>query len=228
MPVGTLCLRLLLALLCGGLIGMERENKRRAAGFRTHILVSVGAALVMITSEQLCLRYPGVTDPGRLGAQVISGIGFLGAGTIIQQGPSVKGLTTAASLWAVSCIGLAAGSGDYPSAIAATCIVYITLLALARLERLLVRQRESALELRLSLAKGPEGVGDIAALLAKLGVSIRNIRLAPEGEGLSLRLEVRLPKGVAKEQLPLTLAELPGVTVLSPQVPEKGDGMESS
>lgn len=218
MSIGTMCLRLLLALLCGGLIGMERENKRRAAGFRTHILVSVGAALVMVTSEQLYLRFPDSFDPGRLGAQVISGIGFLGAGTIIRQGPSVMGLTTAASLWAVSCIGLAVGSGDYASAGIATAFVYITLLALGRFERLFVRRGEYAFELRLSLENRPGRIGEVTTLLGELGVSIRNIRCDPEEEEeLIVSITVRLPKGVTKELLITSLSGLPGVTVLSPE-----------
>ena len=106
--------RLLLAVLLGGFIGYEREHTNRPAGFRTHILVCAGAALVMATSEYLVRRYSiSAVDPARLGAQVISGIGFLGAGTIIRDGVNVRGLTTAASLWAVSCVGIAVGCGFY-------------------------------------------------------------------------------------------------------------------
>lgn len=101
-------MRLSAAILLSGLIGGEREHINRPAGMRTHILVCLGAALVTVTSEYVCRRYMGVmnVDPTRLGAQVVSGIGFLGAGTIIKEGFSVKGLTTSASLWAVSCVGL--------------------------------------------------------------------------------------------------------------------------
>lgn len=122
-------LKLLLAALLSGFIGFEREHSHRPAGFRTHILVAVGSALVMMTSVYIFETYEGRTnmDPARLGAQVISGIGFLGAGTILREGFSVKGLTTAASLWAVSCIGLAVGIGFYEGAIVATFVIYITL-----------------------------------------------------------------------------------------------------
>ena len=122
-------LKLLLASLLSGFIGFEREHSHRPAGFRTHILVAVGSALVMMTSVYIFDTYRGLTnmDPARLGAQVISGIGFLGAGTILREGFSVKGLTTAASLWAVSCIGLAVGIGFYEGAIVATFVIYITL-----------------------------------------------------------------------------------------------------
>ena len=129
--------RLVLALLLGGVIGYERENENRPAGFRTHILVCMGAALVMITSEYMYKMFsPTVNvDPARMGAQVISGIGFLGAGTIVREGFNVKGLTTAASLWAVSCVGLAVGIGFFEGGIAATVLIYITLIVLKKMEK---------------------------------------------------------------------------------------------
>lgn len=122
-------IKLILAVVFSGFIGYEREHSHRPAGFRTHILVAVGSALVMMTSSFVFKEYQGITnvDPTRLGAQVISGIGFLGAGTILREGFSVKGLTTAASLWAVSCIGLAVGAGYYTGALAATLFIYLTL-----------------------------------------------------------------------------------------------------
>jgi putative Mg2+ transporter-C (MgtC) family protein len=124
-----------LAGFLGGVIGFEREHSHRPAGFRTHILVAVGSALVMLTSVYIFEAYKGQTnlDPARLGAQVISGIGFLGAGTILREGFSVKGLTTAASLWAVSCVGIAAGIGYYEGAIVATIFIVITLNVLKRI-----------------------------------------------------------------------------------------------
>lgn len=105
--------RLCLAALLGGIIGYEREHSHRPAGFRTHILVAVGSAVVMLTAVYMSERYPDHLDISRMPAQVVSGIGFLGAGTILREGFSVKGLTTAASLWAVSCVGLAVGSGFF-------------------------------------------------------------------------------------------------------------------
>lgn len=122
--------RILLAVCFGALIGLEREHAQRPAGLRTHILVCVGACLVMLTSEFIYNYYHQFSpnmDINRLGAQVISGIGFLGAGTIIRNGSSVKGLTTAASIWAVACIGLATGIGFYFGAIITTILIYICL-----------------------------------------------------------------------------------------------------
>ncbi len=127
-------IKMILAVVFSGVIGYEREHSHRPAGFRTHILVAVGSALVMMTSKYVFLEYQGLVnvDPTRLGAQVISGIGFLGAGTILREGFSVKGLTTAASLWAVSCIGLAVGAGYYVGALVTTLVIYITLNTLKR------------------------------------------------------------------------------------------------
>lgn len=117
--------RLTLAIVFGGVIGYERGRKRRPAGLRTHILVCIGSALVMITSQYMMEIRHYSTDPSRLGAQVISGIGFLGAGTIlITVKQQVKGLTTAAGLWASACMGLALGIGFYEGAIIACVFIY--------------------------------------------------------------------------------------------------------
>ena len=107
----SVTVRLMLSLVCGGILGVERGRKKRPAGFRTYMLVCMGAALVMITNQYIVEVYGG-SDPARMGAQVISGIGFLGAGTIIVTGRNrVKGLTTAAGLWAAACVGLSLGIG---------------------------------------------------------------------------------------------------------------------
>ncbi|MGN0569170.1 MAG: MgtC/SapB family protein [Candidatus Fimenecus sp.] len=121
-----------LAALLSGIIGYEREHSHRPAGFRTHILVAVGSALVMLTSVYIADDRGLQADVTRMSAQVISGIGFLGAGTILREGFSVKGLTTAASLWAVSCIGIAVGSGFISGALVATVVIYLTLNSLKR------------------------------------------------------------------------------------------------
>lgn len=127
-------IRLLLALLCGGLLGLERGKKRRPAGFRTHMLVCIGSALAMLTNQYMASQYPGI-DISRMGAQVISGIGFLGAGTIMVTGLSkIKGLTTAAGLWVVACIGLAFGTGFYAGGIIATVLCFAINTVLHRLE----------------------------------------------------------------------------------------------
>jgi putative Mg2+ transporter-C (MgtC) family protein len=129
--------RLLLSGILAGVIGYERERHGRAAGFRTHILVGVGSCLVMLTSLHLMEVLKGQTefDPTRMAAQVVSGIGFLGAGTILRFGTSVRGLTTAASLWVAAGIGRAAGAGFYMGAAATTGVALVTLFALGPVER---------------------------------------------------------------------------------------------
>lgn len=131
-PLGILdvFLRMLCSMVVGTVIGTEREYSGRPAGMRTHILVALGACAVMLTSQMIFTQYNAFgafPDPARLPAQVITGVGFLGAGTIIREGPSVRGLTTAASLWAVACLGLAAGAGYYSIALIGMVFIFITL-----------------------------------------------------------------------------------------------------
>lgn len=118
----TLLIRTLLALLCAGLIGYERDAHGSAAGLRTHILVCLGAMIAMCTGVFTVVHYGG--DASRIGAQVVSGIGFLGAGTIIVHRGHISGLTTAAGLWASACIGLAIGAGFYEAAVLGTIAVF--------------------------------------------------------------------------------------------------------
>lgn len=130
----TISVRLVVALICGGIIGLERERKRRPAGFRTHILICIGAAMTTLTSQYI-ISQGFNTDVARLGAQVIAGIGFIGAGTIIvTKRKSVKGLTTAAGLWASAIVGLCAGAGFIEGALITTVIIIIAELVLARFE----------------------------------------------------------------------------------------------
>lgn len=133
--LGIVVFKIALALVCAGVIGIERGRKKRPAGFRTYMVVCLGATLVMMTNEYLCEVY-GTGDVARLGAQVINGIGFLGAGTIITTGHNrVKGLTTAAGLWTSACIGLAIGSGYYEGAILGTLAIVVIMVVLHSFDR---------------------------------------------------------------------------------------------
>lgn len=135
MNLVAVLVRLLLAVVCGGLIGIEREVKRRPAGFRTHILICLGAAVTTLTSQYLYLVLGLYTDVARLGAQVVAGIGFIGAGTIIVTNRRrVKGLTTAAGLWTSAIIGLVCGAGYIEGAIFATLMVLLAELVLIKIE----------------------------------------------------------------------------------------------
>lgn len=134
-----MCIRLLLAALLGSLIGLERERLLWAAGLRTHMLVCVGSCLLMIVSsfgfqDALAMAHTEL-DPSRVAAQVVSGIGFLGAGSILLRGEVIRGLTTAASLWTVAAIGLSVGGGLYVVSTAATFIILVILIAIKPMER---------------------------------------------------------------------------------------------
>ena len=133
----AITIRLLFALTVGLIVGIDRERKRRVAGIKTHILVCLGSALVMITSQYMMLEFGEVADISRMGAQVISGVGFLGVGTIIVTGRNqVKGLTTAASIWVCACVGLAAGIGFVEGVVIVLILLVLTLKFLGRLDTL--------------------------------------------------------------------------------------------
>lgn len=145
-------LRMLCAMLVGIVVGVERGRNHRPAGMRTHMLVALGACVTMVVSNFLFVRFRplGATpDPARLGAQVVSGVGFLGAGTIMREGLSVKGLTTAASIWAVACLGLAAGAGYYAIALTGAAAVYATLTVFEVVQRKMNVTRHATLALDL-------------------------------------------------------------------------------
>ena len=150
--IGQIALRLLCAMIVGALIGLEREYTHRPAGLRTHILVALGACVVSVLGEMLFTHYAALgasPDPARLSAQVITGVGFLGAGTIMKEGVSVKGLTTAASVWAVACLGIAAGFGYYALAIAGMLFTLVTLTIFEGLQRKLVHTHSTEASLDL-------------------------------------------------------------------------------
>lgn len=134
----SLLCRFVLATLCGSVIGFERGKKRHAAGLRTHIVVCIGAMSAMLVNQYIVARYSPGSDPARMGAQVISGIGFLGAGTIMITGhhrdQQVKGLTTAAGLWASACMGLAIGIGFYEGALMMCAFLFLVIVILNRLD----------------------------------------------------------------------------------------------
>ncbi len=190
-------LRLFLAAFLGGVIGFERERLSWAAGLRTHMLVCTGACLVMVVSAfgfADILGTPGVMlDPSRMAAQVVSGIGFLGAGAILLRGETVRGITTAASLWTVAGIGLAIGGGLYFGGIAATFIIFIILAGIKPLEERYRASRLSAnlqlhvTEGELSLATLNEALGGRTAKIKQFvvrhsettGIDVVNITLSP-------------------------------------------------
>lgn len=179
MSIGDSIFRLVLASLLAGLIGWEREAHGRPAGLRTHVLVAVGAAVLMVVSLEMHLSIESsLADPGRIAAQVVSGIGFLGAGTILREGPTVRGLTTAASLWVAAAIGLAVGAGVYTGALTTTAITLFALTWLNRFEKSRFAG-PSVYQIKLRVVDSPGLLGAIGTVFGKRRINIRNIEMTP-------------------------------------------------
>lgn len=209
-PYWEITLRLFLAGLLGGLIGWERERNNHPAGFRTHILVCLGSALIMLISiygfpsfmEEPNVRF----DPSRISAQVVSGIGFLGAGTILRHGFSVSGLTTAASLWVVAGIGLAVGTGFMYGAILTTIFVLFSLELLNRIESVISKKRHLQ-TLHMIAHDEPGTLGEIASLIAEQGGSIRKVNIEErdlddnEHAEIGLTFQIRLSEKIDLPEL---------------------------
>ncbi|MDD5424541.1 MAG: MgtC/SapB family protein [Candidatus Omnitrophica bacterium] len=208
-------LRLCIAALLSGLIGYEREIHGRLAGFRTHILVGVGSTLIMLTSMHIFEIYKGVAnpDPGRIAAQVVSGIGFLGAGTIIRFKASVRGLTTAASLWTVAGIGLAVGAGVFVPAAATTVIVLSALFFLNRLEKLLIRKDWYR---SLEIVCGPDAsqLEMIRSVLSEYDVEIKDfdVRKSSCSDEMLLRINCKLLSNENDNDITSRIRQLKGVS----------------
>lgn len=212
-----LVVRMLLAVICGGIVGLEREYKRRPAGFRTHILICLGAAMTTLTSQYLCLQMNYATDMARLGAQVVAGIGFIGAGTIIvSRRQQVKGLTTAAGLWTTAIIGLALGAGFYEGALLTTALLLAAEALFAKLEyHVLSNAPEVNLYIELDDRKSLE---DILQLCQRERAKTLNLELtrSPDSERrstcaiLTLRLTKKAPVGELLQQL----SSIPGVAAV--------------
>jgi putative Mg2+ transporter-C (MgtC) family protein len=213
----NLILRLLIAAVLGSIIGADRERLAWAAGLRTHMLVSVGACLFMIVSafgfSDILGTRNVILDPSRIAAQVVSGIGFLGAGSILLRGEVVRGLTTAASLWSVAAIGLAVGGGLYIEAGAATIVIMVILAGIKPIEERF-QQRHRTHEL---LMETQPGRMSLTALEAALGYRAKRIvryvarPSATEGqESISITLTRLRPKEVS--EIEEILKTLPGVT----------------
>ncbi|HHX12880.1 MAG TPA: MgtC/SapB family protein [Clostridiales bacterium] len=205
--------RLLLALLCGGVLGIERGRKKRPAGFRTYMLVSIGAALVMMTNEFISIEYSS-GDPARMGAQVISGIGFLGAGTIIVTGHNqVKGLTTAAGLWASACIGLAIGVGYYAVAII-SCILIFAVMSLLHSFDERVTASTKVLNIYIEFER-LNNLGKFIEYLRELEIRVSDLEMvrskASEDVGVASIMALRLRKKQAHEEILSILHEADGV-----------------
>ena len=184
-PVEVL-LRLLCAMFIGAVIGTERELTHRPAGMRTHMLVALGSCVVMITSQMIFHQYRafGATpDPARLSAQVITGVGFLGAGTILKEGPSIKGLTTAASVWAVACLGIAVGGGYYALGIIGTVGMIIILVLFEWLQEKLMHERYALYLFSVSCSDVVSMLERINQLATECDASLKAIQVDGKEDG---------------------------------------------
>lgn len=212
---GEIILRLVMAVILGGFIGLERERllvgyRTYSAGFRTHILVSLGAAVCMVVSEGIHYQFKG--DAARIAAQVVSGIGFLGAGAIMREGLLIRGLTTAASLWVVASVGLACGAGYYLTATLGTLLVLFTLVLLGAFEDL-IRGKSKYDLLSIVVSDQPEQVRLIRTFIEeKMGVikKVEASKMLETGRVL-LEVYIKLPPNANMIDILHHLTTLPGV-----------------
>ncbi|MFL6010609.1 MAG: MgtC/SapB family protein [Gaiellaceae bacterium] len=207
-------LRVVVAAALGGAVGLERELREREAGFRTHMLVAVGSALFTLVSaygfREFLVGGGSVirADPTRIAAQIVTGIGFLGAGAIIRQGLSVRGLTTAATLWVVAAIGLASGAGYYSAAVITTLVALVSLWPL-RIAAHVVTSRFRA-ETRRLVAQLPSGEspGPLISELERLGGRVRSLDISHEADRRTAIVDVTLPHGADAPALVASLADV--------------------
>jgi len=205
---------MVMAVVCGGIIGIEREFKRRPAGFRTHILICLGAAMTTLTSQYLFLVQEYYTDMGRLGAQVVAGIGFIGAGAIVvTHRQRVKGLTTAAGLWAAAIIGLAIGAGFYEGGILATLLILLAELLFSKLE---YRMLENAPEINLYMEYSNKScLESVLTLFRDSNVKVTNLEITrsteTENHNACAIFSLQLNRKIKADQLLNQLSALPGV-----------------
>ncbi len=211
-----LTLRLLLALIMGGIIGYERERSNHPAGFRTHILVGIGSTLIMLISIYGFAQFanePNVRlDLGRIAAQVVSGIGFLGAGTILRYGFTVIGLTTAASLWVVSGIGLALGAGMYFAAGLTTILTWISLRLFSSLEKTWY-QKENIKKLTVKTLDRPGVLGEVATKFGENKINVKKVAIeeTEEKDLIVISFHLQFPRNYTVMQILEQLKRIKGI-----------------
>jgi putative Mg2+ transporter-C (MgtC) family protein len=213
-------LRIVVAAALTGAIGMERELRERAAGLRTHMLVGVGSALFTIVSAygwgefSFSTREGVVFDPTRIAAQIVTGIGFLGAGAIIRQGLSVRGLTTAAGLWVVAAIGMAAGAGYYSAAAITTGVVLVGLGPLRWVEGgFLSRLRRAGRVLEIDMLR-ERPISNVLSVVESRRARVNRVEFEDEENRRQVRIELDVPLGAAEARLVDELASLEEVTAV--------------
>ncbi len=207
--------RLIVGAVLGALVGFERERQGQPAGLRTHIILVVGATLTMTLSINIAIQFRPLVpngDPARLAAQVISGIGFLGAGAILRYGPNIKGLTTAASLWTMAVVGLAVGAGHYLSGIGATALILVALIILNVIEKRFINQYstmviEVAADDRIGL------LGEIQAATKKLvnPVGAPSVEKNFKSQRIKVEITAKIHAHTPVEQVIETISKIDGI-----------------
>ena len=202
--------RLFIAVVCGGIIGIEREHKRRPAGFRTHILICLGASMTTLTSQFLFYDLNLYTDIGRLGAQVVAGIGFIGAGAIIvTKRRQVKGLTTAAGLWTCAIIGLAIGAGYYEAAVIATFVIVIAEIFFVKFEYwVLVNSRNLNIYVEY---EDNENLDNVIRLIKGYRIVIIDLEITKSGNNSCAIFQLQLPKKISHDKIMTAISTAEGI-----------------
>jgi putative Mg2+ transporter-C (MgtC) family protein len=190
-------LRILISIVLGALIGFERERRNRPAGLRTHILVSLGSCLFTISSIEFSKIYGGGVDPSRVAANIVTGIGFLGAGTIMKEGLTIKGLTTAATIWLSSAIGLSCGLGSYFSAILVSILAFFILIFVRSFELEKFGILKGNLKIfNVKVTDRPGQLGKIGTIFGKYGIHIRNVKFEREENFLNIEFVLNVPENI--------------------------------
>ena len=220
---GEVAVRLLIAVALCGLIGFEREARDQAAGLRTHIILGVGATLFTLVSAYGFEEFRAVSgragaeggagfDPTRIAAQIVSGVGFLGAGAILRYGRDVRGVTTAATLWTVAAIGMAVGAGYLFGAALTAAVVFLTLFVLRKFQRLVMpRLRTDFAVLEIDFGDGGEGLTRAMGALERHGIRVRTMDAELEGSRARYTIRVRLPPDHGAREALGEISALPGV-----------------
>lgn len=226
--IWSMMLRILLAMLLGGIVGIEREKKRRAAGFRTYMLVAVGAAITVMLGQYLDIMLDTIwceegeiniarTDVSRFAAQVINGVGFLGAGTILVTGrQEVKGLTTAAGLWASACMGIAIGAGFYECMLIGSLLIVLCMRVLPKLEEYVIsKSRNMNISLEMDSL---ENLGNIIAKVKGEGLKLYDVEIEKGVQShitkFSVLVSVGLPKKIQHAEVLAMLSVLDGIIAI--------------
>ena len=202
---------LLLSLILCGLIGLERESHGRAAGLRTHILVGISSTLIILTSIYMSSGRGIISDPGRVAAGVVTGIGFIGAGTIMRFRASIKGLTTAASIWAAAAVGLAIGSGFYLGALVTTAMILFSLVFLGRIEKIFIKKSYYKSLVVISSAE-VSNLKSIKQILDNYEADIKDFEISTskKSEQINLCFDLRIDDNI-EEELVAAVAKIKGV-----------------